>query len=291
MSSPLVEIAHRLGGDLYAGGTRALVPGPGHSPGDRSLSLWLASNSRIVWHSFAGDSARDVFEHLGIDRAAEASPEERRQAQRERQEWQQAHRARAWRFCEAVWSETLGIEATPAQTYLAGRGLVAPTTSDLRFHPSAPMNYEASQRAPAMVALVRSAAGRAVGLHLTAIKPDGSGKAWGHRSRRMFGPVRGGAVRLFNRTDDGVLAIGEGIETSLAFAQIRKAPAWSALSTAGLSTFELPLGVRHLIIAADADAAGLEAARALADRAKRRCEVLISAPEAGDWADVLQERK
>ena len=52
-------LVRSLGGDLYAGGSRALVPGPGHGPADRSVSL-LLSRGRVVAHSFAGDDWRSV---------------------------------------------------------------------------------------------------------------------------------------------------------------------------------------------------------------------------------------
>ena len=286
MTSPLTEIVRRVGGDIFAGGTRALVPGPGHSPGDRSLSLWM-SGSRLVWHSFAGDPADAIRAHLGIERAAPASAEERRQAERERREAEAQRRSRAWRFCEATWAQTQLIEGTPAEAYLRGRRLAPPLSTELRFHRAAPLDYEARRTSPAMVGLVRSSDGRCIGLHVTAIKHDGSGKALGDFSRRMFGPVQGGAVRLMRVGEPGILAIGEGIETSLAFASLHGIPTWSALSTSGLRGFIPPLGLRELIIAADADEAGLGAAETLAARYRSRLPVRIQAPPAGDWNDQL----
>jgi Family of unknown function (DUF5906) len=50
----LHEIARVLGGDVS--GHCARVPGPGHSPGDRSLSITLADSADgFICHSFAGD--------------------------------------------------------------------------------------------------------------------------------------------------------------------------------------------------------------------------------------------
>jgi hypothetical protein len=50
----LNEIARALGGDVS--GRSARVPGPGHSPGDRSLSISLADNQDgFICYSFAGD--------------------------------------------------------------------------------------------------------------------------------------------------------------------------------------------------------------------------------------------
>jgi putative DNA primase/helicase len=59
----LAPIVQALGGDLLAGGRRANVPGPGHSPEDRSDSLWLVGG-RVVIHCFAGDDWREVLADL-----------------------------------------------------------------------------------------------------------------------------------------------------------------------------------------------------------------------------------
>jgi hypothetical protein len=49
------QIAHIMGGEAY--GDHALVPGPGHRPRDRSLSIKLEPNAPdgFLVHSFAGD--------------------------------------------------------------------------------------------------------------------------------------------------------------------------------------------------------------------------------------------
>jgi hypothetical protein len=50
----LQNIARALGGDVN--GRSARVPGPGHSPVDRSLSISLADNQDgFICYSFAGD--------------------------------------------------------------------------------------------------------------------------------------------------------------------------------------------------------------------------------------------
>src|SRR4051812_40491295 len=50
----LAQIAQALGGKISAG--QVLAPGPGHSRGDRSMSVSLnAAGDDIVVHSFCGD--------------------------------------------------------------------------------------------------------------------------------------------------------------------------------------------------------------------------------------------
>ena len=71
MSLPPIErIAELLGGE--ASGNQVRAPGPGHSAGDRSLSVLLDASAPegFVVHSFAGDDAircRDyVRDRLGL---------------------------------------------------------------------------------------------------------------------------------------------------------------------------------------------------------------------------------
>jgi putative DNA primase/helicase len=83
------------------------------------------------------------------------------------------------------------------------------------------------------------------------------------------------------------LAVGEGLETCASFQELEGVVTWAALGTANLEAFTPPTCVRHLIIAADGDAAGMKAANALATRLRNRCDVTISpAPPGSDWNDV-----
>src|SRR5437660_96479 len=61
---PITKFAELLGG-VVAGG-QVLCPGPGHSAGDRSLSVKLdpADREGFVTHSFAGDNFRDCRDHV-----------------------------------------------------------------------------------------------------------------------------------------------------------------------------------------------------------------------------------
>jgi phage/plasmid primase-like uncharacterized protein len=88
-----------------------------------------------------------------------------------------------------------------------------------------------------------------------------------------------------------VLAVAEGLETGASFAEFEGVATWATLGRAGLETFSPPGCVRHLIIAADGDEAGLKSARVLADQMRRRCDVTImAAPSGADWNDVATGR-
>lgn len=292
-ASDLVSIVERLGGQLYAGGTQAAVPGPGHSRRDRSLSLRLSDDGeRVIFYSHAGDSSREVMSYLGIEARhsdSRSSREERARLEKAREKERRRREAEDNAFCGAVWNTTAPVEGSPVARYLWNRGLVLGGSAPLRFHPAAPRaKTPDAGTASAMVALVQDFEGSAKALHLTYVTDAGE-KAFGDRSRLMFGATAGCAVRLSPISADGTLAIAEGIETAASYEILKAVPTWSALSSSGISNFILPAAVRHLIVAADGDQAGMTAAMALAERLQRRCKVTIDpAPERQDWNDVLR---
>ena len=49
----LRSLARALGGEVR--GQKVACPGPGHSPEDRSLSVWFNDTGGIAVHSFAND--------------------------------------------------------------------------------------------------------------------------------------------------------------------------------------------------------------------------------------------
>lgn len=294
----LREIVRRLGaGDIHSGGKAATVPGPGHSLKDRSLSLRVSDDgARVLWFSHANDDAAAVFRHLGIEGAERenlSGPELQRRREA-RAKAIAADRARKLAFCRQVWADTLPAEGSLVALYLRGRGLAGSIPEALRFHPSAPLAYPTEEnpsprRAPAMVAIASGPDGTSCGLHVTILKPDGSGKAPMRNPRLMFGDLAGAAVRLGPVPVGGELGVAEGIETAVSYRDLTGVPTWAALSTAGLARFTPPLGIVRLVVAADSDPAGIKAARELAERASRRVECVVApAPEGSDWNDVIQ---
>ena len=265
------------------------------------MSLRVSDDgTRILFNSFAGDEPRVVFAYLGID-DAEAGPKPSRAevaaAIRRREEEAAKVEREKLAFCAEVWEGTLDLKDSIAARYLWNRGLVLDDCSDIRFHPAAPRrapwNEHHDSRPlephPALICLARNGRADPRGIHATYITEDGK-KAFGDRSRLMYGPMSGAALRTAPVTPDGRLAVGEGLETAGAFSILRSVPTWPTFSTSGLKKFEIPPGVRRLLIAADNDenGKGLEAAEELAERARSRCEVEIHMPEiTGDWNTVL----
>lgn len=306
-TSDLRGVVARIGGDLYNGGRSACIPGPGHSRRDRSLSLTF-SNGRWIWHSHANDPPELVWPYLeelglqGVSRRSGAPLRGRNsrpipdKAERERRAAERAEDARKLAFCAQVWGETVEAAGTPVMTYLRGRGVLGPITETLRFHPAMPWGYPEEGKPkpptyPAMLALASSPDGRhALGVHATALAPDGSRKADLTLAKRMFGKMTGAVVRLGAVAPGEDLAIAEGIETALSFRDLNSMPCWAAMSAGGLRHFTPPPGIGRLFIAADGDKAGIEAGTALGERLSRRLPVtMLSAPEGQDWNDIARE--
>jgi phage/plasmid primase-like uncharacterized protein len=139
-----------------------------------------------------------------------------------------------------------------------------------------------------MLARVLDARGELCGMHLTVLLPDGSGRA-SKRLARGSHPL-GGSIRLFPFEASKPLALAEGIETALAVREATGWATWACVSAGGLAAVELPLEAREVVVAADHDRAGLEAANALARRllSEGRRVRLATPPQAGaDWLDML----
>ena len=118
-----------------------------------------------------------------------------------------------------------------------------------------------------MIARVTDLDGRITGAHRTWLDPSGRGKAPIDTPRRAMGDLLGNAVRFGVAND--VLAAGEGIETMLSLRCVLPTlPMAAALSANHLAAMLLPLTLRRLYIARDADAAGDAAVTALTGRAE-----------------------
>ncbi|MDZ4054771.1 MAG: hypothetical protein U1E24_16130, partial [Phenylobacterium sp.] len=155
----LHAIAAALGGDLYAGGSRASIPAPGHSAADRSVSLWL-TDGRVVIHGF-GDvdwrAARDDLYARGfVDDAGRLTgggcgrPSIPRPDRRLRLE-----------TALGLWNGTTGpASAGAAGFYLRRRAVQGVAAAcNLRLHPSAPTSvYRPGGSArPALIARISDA--------------------------------------------------------------------------------------------------------------------------------------
>jgi hypothetical protein len=184
------------------------------------------------------------------------------------------------------------IRRTLVETYLGNRGIeAAHDAGAVRFHPRCyyrPADSSPTETWPAMIAAVTDLSGAITGVHRTWLSPDGSDKAPIETQRKAMGGLLGHAVRF--GTADDVLAVGEGIETMLSLrCALPAMPMAAALSANHLAALLLPLTLRRLYIARDADAAGDMALVALTERAEAAgIEALALSPRMGDFNEDLR---
>jgi putative DNA primase/helicase len=186
-----------------------------------------------------------------------------------------------------LWIQAAAASGTLVELYLRSRGIVMPVPPTLRFL-RLTKHSPSDQLLPAMIAAVTVwPERRPCSVHRTFLAADGRGKAAVGTPRMTLGPCRRGAVRLAEATDQ--LMVGEGIETCLAAMQATGKPAWAALSTAGLRNLEIPEQVKEVVVLADADLPGEEAAQFAARRWVREGRrVRIARPPMGqDFNDLL----
>jgi putative DNA primase/helicase len=186
-----------------------------------------------------------------------------------------------------LWFQGRAAGGTLVETYLRSRGIVRSPPPTLRFLPQA-IYSPTGATFPVMIAAVTVwPARRPCAVHRTFLATDGQGKATVDTPKMTLGPCRRGAVRLAEATDR--LMVGEGIETCLAAMQATGRPAWAAMSTSGMRNLELPAHVKEVIILADADRPGEEAAQYSATRWVREGRrVRIARPPQGkDFNDLL----
>jgi phage/plasmid primase-like uncharacterized protein len=127
-------------------------------------------------------------------------------------------------------------------------------------------------------------------VHRTFLTSDGR-KAGVEPARASLGPVWGGAIRLHPFAPDKPLILGEGVESAASAGRMMGLPAWAAVSAGNLAAgVLLPPEARRVVVAADPDAAGTNAARDAWTRwtAEGR-EVRIALPDgAWDFNDLIR---
>lgn len=256
------ELVKALGGDWH--GSYGLVPGPGHSPKDRSVCIINGENGEIIIHSHAGEDWRkikDALRRSGLlcETVTELTCPRPRQL-----------KPAPPPADLSLWSRTRTITAEDlAGQYLAGRGCaIPPPDGDLRWCDST-YHWPSRQSWPALISLITDAiTGMPMGIHQTFLASNGSGKApvTDPRLYPRGHSKKGGVVRLWPDSEVNLgLAIGEGIETCLTAAR-GFTPVWAALDAGNIKNFPVLTGIEALTILADNDVAGINAAETCADR-------------------------
>lgn len=293
--------------------------GPQQNHGVFNLVEYVTGLSkREIW-SLANDLARNnglaPITMTPADRRKAAEAAKKAQEEKERLEWaQNAERIRK------VAKGAISIRdarAWPALRYFAERGLtlhseVVPGQLDLPqavgFHPKL-RSYTQDEDGglklegefPTILCKVTNGKGEIVTLHRIYLQKDGSGKAPVAEPKKAMPPRQkwgGASVKMYPPTNNGVLAVAEGVETALAVREGTGLPVWATVHASGMSLLEVPQGIRVVAIFADKDRSGTgeQAAQAL----QRRLEsmgiksVILMPPmdipegvKGVDWLDVL----
>jgi DNA primase len=281
------EIVAGLGGRWH--GNSGLARCPAHRDARPSLSLKDGNGGRLLARCFAGCDFEIVIAALrqrGIidDYSRQAGRPEVAHTARETRESDKRNAEAAAR----IWRECQPADGSLVVLYLKSRGLNINIPPTLRYHPALP--HPSGCTWPAMVAAVAVWPSReVVGVHRTYLGRDGRGKADVTPVKMMLGRCAGGAVRLGPLGDS--LMVGEGIETCLAAQQATGRAAWAALSTSGLRALEMPEAIREIIILADGDEPGENAAEAAAIRWTHDGHAvrIARAPQGQDFLDMLNE--
>jgi len=243
---------------------------------------WSAADRATMTREQRAELARQVM-------AATAE----REAQ-QRQQWAENARriAHVWAQCVPL------VPGDPVTLYLKQRGLggVWPLPDVLRLHRALPYWHGAEKLGtfPAMVAPLIAPDGRMVALHRTYLTRDGR-KADVPTVKKLTGaagPLAGACIPL-HKPARGCIGIAEGIETALAAWCASTVPMVAAYCAGALAAWQWPAGVQRLVIFADADKAGRDAAdtlRARAMGASLRCEVMTPTDPGADWCDVWAAR-
>lgn len=202
-------------------------------------------------------------------------------------------------YALGIWHGAHPPQGTPAQAYLASRGLHLALLCDaprdrIRFAPACP--FGPGTRRPAMLALLTDiVTGEPVGIRRTALTADGARARDAFNVKlphKVLGRAGNAVVRLAGGTRPAAaLALCEGVETGLSVIAATGATVWSCPAGTLAKVPVLP-GVERLAIYADNDPPGLMAARAVASRwraAGRQISIETPSRPGADFNDLWME--
>ncbi len=290
----LRNIISHYGGSLAPSGRQAYMRAPGHSTNDRSVSLLLNSQGRLIINCFGPDDWRDIRAILVRDGFIEAF-DPQRQIKRKRppapvntNPVPNADRKLSFCFALEAWLARKPIPGTRAEAYLRKRGISHLIhNSELGFHPSLSVSYNetASRRtAPCLLARLSDPVGQFAGVQATFLFSNN----FDRKLRLCFGMQKDMRIALTPEVNG--MIIGEGLETSAAAGLLFERPALPLLNSGNISRFIPSPHTSNLWLAADNDRAGQKAAEALEKNCLRNKTILtVKFPqnEGWDWNRVL----
>jgi Toprim domain len=276
------RIAEALAGrPVKAHGGNFLVPCPAHDDDRPSLSLRDGDRGLLVVHCFAGCNPVDVYAAIRrrdrrLLEPGDTAPEPvKGSSDYERRQHDKA---------SFLWSRRRRITGTVAETYLReARGITCPLPATLAFLP--PLKREQHPAMIAAFALVDESEPGILGkprdvasVHLTLLKPDGSGKADTKPDKIFIGSPVGLPIVLAPPNDGLAIAVTEGIEDALTAHQATGFGAWAAGAAGFMPKLAdvMPSYIEATTIFAHRDKAGQDNAHRLAAALRGRgIEVMV----------------
>ncbi len=281
------DIAYSLGAQKVAGGWLSRCPCCNYKTPTFSIST--SADSKTLFHCFGGCDSEEVLHALrrrGLWRERRDDAYSYRPS-RKAQKHQNESNQDGTKAAAIIWRATLPASGSLLEKYLNYRGITLSPPPTLRFHPG--LRHPTCATWPAMVALVsRDGDDEPKAIHRTFLARDGLGKAPVQPAKMTLGTCGGRAARL--APTGNTLIVGEGIESVLSAMQLWGLPGWAALSAGGLSHLSLAQVPKQVIIAADNDRAGLDAAYRLQQRllASDRQARIFKPASGNDFNDYLK---
>jgi len=251
---------------------------PAHDDHEPSLIFWDGDKA-IRFKCYSGCEPEDVIAALRRKGLWDARPLDETKP---RTNHEPDHRELAL----GIWRDGVKVNGSPAQRYLANRGLMLPAELDgpvAKFHPQCPRGKE---RAPALVVLMRAIVDGVP----CAVQRIYIGRDFTKEGAMMLGPAGTAAMKLGPARPR--LCVCEGFETALALHQMGYGPVWALGSAGAIARFPIIPKVEELVIAADHDNVGLNAAATVLERWGRdRAHCIMVNAAGADFADLAEQNK
>lgn len=253
MTLDIANIVHVLGGEK-TGRDSCNVPGPGHGPKDRSLSIKLIATAPggFVVYSHSRDNAiecRDyVRQRLGLGDWRQ--DDHQTPLVVSRRFGPDPNKDRMKTFALKIWSQAVSPAGSIVEYYLRehrGLSLDYVNADAVRFHGS--LRFDGDRRLPGMVCLFRNiVTDEPCGIHRTFLDRESAQKV----DRKMLGIAKGAAIK-FDRDLAGSLTIGEGVETVLSAKAAGLGASWALGSSGAVKAFPVVKSLSELTILEEND--------------------------------------
>jgi Zn ribbon nucleic-acid-binding protein len=259
------------------------------------MRLWVEPGF-ITFNCAHCGAAGYAHSRSNVDPGARAAQELHLRRERERPRLEVARDRERIELVRAIWEQGVDPRGTAAEQYLRARALHLGDLGelrDLRFHPRCAWQEDPDHPdfppggRPTLLAAFRSIeTDEITAIHRIRVDVP---KLWPKTLRKMLGPVKGAAVKLAPVTD-GTLAIGEGLETSLAANEMGYGPAWALGSAIAVERLPVLVGIKKLVLLEENNAASREAVTVCGRRwvaAGREVLRVVPKPGCDDLNDEL----